>query len=57
VVAERMGNFALALERYREALDLFKRVGDRKMIAINLISTGDSLVRIGRPAEARAPLE
>ena len=57
VVAERMGNFALALDRYREALELFKRVGDRKMIAINLISTGDSLVRIGRPVEARAPLE
>ena len=57
VVAERMGNFALALERYRAALELFKRVGDRKMIAINLISTGDSLVRIGRPVEARAPLE
>ena len=57
VVAERMGDFALALERYRAAYDMFMRVGDRKMISINLMSTGDSLIRIGRPDDARAPLE
>lgn len=57
VVAERMGDYALALERYRAAFDLFTRAGDRKMLSINLMSTGDSLVRIGRADEALAPLE
>ena len=57
VVAERMGDYALALERYRTAFDMFTRVGDRKMVSINLMSTGDSLIRIGRPDEALAPLE
>ncbi len=57
VVAERMGDYARALERYRSAFDMFTRVGDRKMMSINLISTGDSLTRIGRPEEARAPLQ
>jgi len=32
-------------------------VGDRKMLSINLMSTGDALIRIGRPDDALAPLE
>ncbi len=36
---------------------MFTRVGDRKMISINLMSTGDALIRIGRPDEALGPLE
>jgi tetratricopeptide (TPR) repeat protein len=56
VVSQRVGDYARALERYRTGLEGLKRVGDRKMISINLMSIGDSLVRIGRPEEARAPL-
>ena len=57
VVATRMGDHSMALERYRAALDVLRKAGDRNLIALNLMSTGDALVRLGRPAEARAPLE
>jgi predicted ATPase/DNA-binding SARP family transcriptional activator/predicted negative regulator of RcsB-dependent stress response len=56
-VSTRMGDHAAALERYRAALEVLLKVGDRNLIALNLMSTGDALVRLGRPAEARAPLE
>ena len=56
-VSTRMGDHAQALERYRAALEVLTKVGDRNLIALNLMSTGDALVRLGRPAEARAPLE
>jgi predicted ATPase/DNA-binding SARP family transcriptional activator/tetratricopeptide (TPR) repeat protein len=56
-VSTRMGDHARALERYRDALAVLLKVGDRNLIALNLMSTGDALVRLGRPAEARAPLD
>ena len=56
-VATRMGDHAVALDRYRAALEVLLKVGDRNLIALNLMSTGDALVRLERPAEARVPLE
>jgi len=55
VVATRQGNHGLALERYQVALDVLRKSGDRNLIALNLMSTGDALLRLGRPAEAREP--
>ena len=57
VVATRMGDHASALPRYRAALEVLLKAGERNLIALNLMSTGDALVRMGRPAEARAPLD
>ncbi|QJR15563.1 ATP-binding protein [Usitatibacter palustris] len=57
VVATRMEDHSTALERYRAALDVLRKAGDRNLIALNLMSTGDALVRLGRPADARSPLE
>ena len=56
VVATRRGDHAMALARYRDALDVLRKAGDRNLIALNLMSTGDALVRLGRPDEARVPL-
>jgi predicted ATPase/DNA-binding SARP family transcriptional activator len=56
VVATRMGDHATALVRYRAALEVLLKAGDRNLIALNLMSTGDALVRLGRAAEARGPL-
>ena len=55
VVATRLGDHALALTRYRAALDVLRKAGDRNLIALNLMSTGDALLRLGRPEEARGP--
>jgi predicted ATPase/DNA-binding SARP family transcriptional activator len=56
VVATRMGDHSTALVRYRAALEVLLKAGDRNLIALNLMSTGDALVRLGRAAEAREPL-
>ena len=56
VVATRAGDHALALTRYQSALEVLRKVGDRNLIALNLMSTGDALVRLDRPAESRVPL-
>jgi predicted ATPase/DNA-binding SARP family transcriptional activator len=56
-VATRMGDYARALERYRAALEYLRKVGDRNLIALNLMSQGDALVRLGRPDEARTVLD
>ena len=56
VVATRRGDHAMALARYRDALEVLRKAGDRNLIALNLMSTGDALVRLGRPDEARLPL-
>jgi hypothetical protein len=48
-VATRMGDHAVALDRYRAALEVLLKVGDRNLIALNLMSTGDALVRLERP--------
>jgi predicted ATPase/DNA-binding SARP family transcriptional activator len=55
VVSRRMGDLASALERYRAALEVLLKAGERNLIALNLMSTGDVLVRLGRAEEARAP--
>jgi predicted ATPase/DNA-binding SARP family transcriptional activator len=55
VVATRMGDHASALSRYRAALEVLLRAGERNLIALNLMSTGDALVRLDRPEEARVP--
>lgn len=56
VVATRVGDHGSALARYRAAREVLLKAGDRNLIALNLMSTGDALVRLGRPEEARAPL-
>ncbi|APV50552.1 hypothetical protein BWI17_13155 [Betaproteobacteria bacterium GR16-43] len=56
-VSTRKGDYMLALERYQAALEHLRKAGDRNLIALNLMSQGDALVRLGRSAEARAPLE
>jgi tetratricopeptide (TPR) repeat protein len=56
VVATRLGDHGSALARYRAAREVLLKAGDRNLIALNLMSTGDALVRLGRPEEARAPL-
>lgn len=55
VVSRRMGDLASALDRYRAALEVLLKAGERNLIALNLMSTGDVLVRLGRADEARAP--
>ena len=57
VVATRSGDHSTALARYRAALEVLLKAGDRNLIALNLMSTGDALVRLARPAEARTPLK
>src|SRR5262249_22632872 len=56
-VSTRMGDHEAALQRYRAALEVLLKVGDRNLIALNLMSTGDALVRLGRAEEARVPLQ
>jgi predicted ATPase/DNA-binding SARP family transcriptional activator len=56
VVAGRRGDYPTALTRYRAALDVLRKAGDRNLIALNLMSTGDALVRLGQPLDARVPL-
>ncbi|QJR11654.1 hypothetical protein DSM104443_02733 [Usitatibacter rugosus] len=56
-VATRKGDYAQALDRYQAALEHLRRAGDRNLIALNLMSQGDAMVRIGRPRDAMAPLE
>jgi tetratricopeptide (TPR) repeat protein len=55
-VATRRGDHATALERYQAALEVLVKAGERNLVALNLMSTGDALVRLGRPREARVPL-
>lgn len=55
VVATRMGDHASALARYRAALEMLLKAGERNLIALNLMSTGDALLRLGRAEEARGP--
>ena len=55
VVATRMGDHASALARYRAALEVLLKAGERNLIALNLMSTGDALLRLGRAEEARGP--
>ena len=55
VVSRRMGDLASALDRYRAALEMLVKAGERNLIALNMMSTGDVLVRLGRPEEARGP--
>ena len=55
VVSRRQGDNATALTRYRAALEVLRKAGDRNLIALNLMSTGDVLLRLGRAAEAREP--
>ena len=55
VVSGRMGDLPSALDRYRAALEMLLKAGERNLIALNLMSTGDVLVRLGRAQEARAP--
>lgn len=53
VVATRQGLHEEALNRYRAALAMLRKAGDRNLIALNLMSTGDALLRLDRAAEAR----
>ncbi|MBL8514883.1 MAG: tetratricopeptide repeat protein, partial [Betaproteobacteria bacterium] len=53
VMSLRRGDRATALDRYRAALPVLKKSGDRNLISLNLMSTGDALIRLQRPAEAR----
>jgi DNA-binding SARP family transcriptional activator/predicted ATPase len=53
VVSRRRGDHAEALARYREALEVLRKSGDRNLIALNLMSTADVLLRLGKPEEAR----
>ncbi|MBL8523253.1 MAG: tetratricopeptide repeat protein [Betaproteobacteria bacterium] len=55
VVSRRRGDNDTALTRYQAALEVLRKAGDRNLIALNLMSTGDVLLRLGRPAEAREP--
>jgi len=55
VVSRRMGDLPSALDRYRAALEVLLKAGERNLIALNLMSTGDVLVRLGRAEEGRAP--
>ncbi len=53
VVSRRQGDNVTALARYQAALEMLRKAGDRNLIALNLMSTGDALMRSGRPADAR----
>ena len=55
VVSRRQGDNATALTRYQAALEVLRKAGDRNLISLNLMSTGDALLRLGRPADAREP--
>jgi predicted ATPase/DNA-binding SARP family transcriptional activator/predicted negative regulator of RcsB-dependent stress response len=57
VMSLRRGDFATALDRYRTALPVLKKSGDRNLISLNLMSTGDALIRLDRPSEARDPAQ
>lgn len=55
VVSRRRGDYGAALSRYRAALEVLRKSGDRNLIALNLMSTGDVLIRLGKPDEAIDP--
>ena len=57
VMSLRRGDLVTALDRYRAALPVLKKSGDRNLISLNLMSTGDALIRVDRPAEACAPAQ
>jgi tetratricopeptide (TPR) repeat protein/DNA-binding CsgD family transcriptional regulator len=56
-VRHSMGEHALALEGYRQALDLYEQLGDRPHLAMTLANLGSTYRSLGRNAEALEHLQ